>query len=44
MHMVRKFIAIALVASSVMTAGCNTVRGAGKDVSSAGQAVEKAAK
>jgi len=42
--MVRKVIALALVAGSMMVAGCNTVRGAGKDVSSAGQAVEKAAK
>jgi len=42
--MVRKVLALALVASSMMVAGCNTVAGAGKDVSSAGEAVSDAAK
>ena len=42
--MVRKVLALALVAGSMMVAACNTVEGAGKDVSSAGKAVEKAAK
>lgn len=42
--MVRKVIALALVAGSMMVAGCNTVSGAGKDVSSAGKAVSDAAK
>jgi predicted small secreted protein len=42
--MVRKVIALALVAGSMMVAGCNTVAGAGKDVSSAGDAVSDAAK
>lgn len=41
--MVRKVIALALVAGSLMAAACNTVEGAGRDVQSAGQAVEKAA-
>ena len=42
--MVRRFIALALVAGSLLTAACNTVEGAGKDVKSAGSAVENAAK
>jgi len=41
--MVRKVFALALVAGSMMVAACNTVEGAGKDVSSAGQAVSGAA-
>lgn len=41
--MVRKIVAIALVAGSFLVAACNTVEGAGKDVQSAGEAVEKAA-
>jgi predicted small secreted protein len=44
MHMVRKVLALALVAGSMMVAACNTVEGAGKDVSSAGEAVSDAAK
>jgi predicted small secreted protein len=43
-HMVRKVLALALVAGSMMVAACNTVEGAGKDVSSAGEAVSDAAK
>jgi predicted small secreted protein len=40
----RKLIASALVAGLVVaTAACNTVEGAGRDVQSAGQAVENAA-
>ena len=35
----RKLIALALAAMSVSIAACNTVAGAGKDVSSAGHAV-----
>jgi len=42
--MVRKVLALALVAGSMMVAACNTVEGAGKDVSSAGEAVSDAAK
>ncbi len=41
--MVRKILALALVAGGLMTAACNTVAGAGKDVSSAGDAVTGAA-
>ncbi|WP_408988154.1 entericidin A/B family lipoprotein [Sphingomonas sp. SUN019] len=32
-----------VVASALVVSACNTVEGAGKDVQSAGQAVEKAA-
>lgn len=42
--MLRKIFTLALVAGSVMVAACNTVEGAGKDVQSAGEAVEDAAK
>ncbi|HZK98976.1 MAG TPA: entericidin A/B family lipoprotein [Caulobacteraceae bacterium] len=35
----RKFIVLAIVAASLAAAACNTVAGAGKDVSSAGHAV-----
>ena len=41
--MVRKMIALALVAGGLMVSACNTVEGAGKDIKSAGTAVEKAA-
>lgn len=39
----RKLIAAALVAASFAVSACNTVAGAGKDVSSAGKAVTKTA-
>lgn len=39
----RRLIGLALVAGALVTAGCNTVSGAGKDVSSAGRAVSKTA-
>lgn len=39
----RKILTLALVAGTMMVAACNTVEGAGKDVQSAGEAVEKAA-
>ena len=42
--MVRRLITLALLASGILVAGCNTVEGAGKDVKSAGNAVEDAAK
>ena len=42
--MVRKFVALALIAGGLMVSACNTVAGAGKDVSSAGDAVTNAAK
>lgn len=40
----RKIFTLALVAGAMMVAACNTVDGAGKDVSSAGDAVSDAAK
>jgi predicted small secreted protein len=40
--MVRRIIAIALVAGGLTLSACNTVEGAGKDVKSAGTAIEKA--
>jgi predicted small secreted protein len=42
--MVRKIVALALVAGSLVVSACNTVEGAGKDVQSAGAAVADAAK
>ena len=41
--MMRKLVTLALVAGSFIVAACNTVEGAGQDVQSAGEAVEKAA-
>ena len=41
--MVRKLVAVALVIAGLGVSACNTVHGAGKDVSSAGNAVAKAA-
>ncbi len=41
--MTRKILAALLLTGSLMVAACNTVEGAGKDVQSAGQAVENAA-
>jgi len=43
MMMTRKILAALLLTGSLMVAACNTVEGAGKDVQSAGQAVENAA-
>lgn len=41
----RKLASLALLCGLILgTAACNTVRGAGQDVQSAGEAVEKAAK
>ena len=42
--MVRKIVTLALIASGLFVAACNTVEGAGKDVKSAGEAVSDAAK
>ena len=39
----RSLISFALIAGTLAISGCNTVAGAGKDVSSAGQAVTKTA-
>jgi len=41
--MVRKAFALALVAGTLLVSACNTVEGAGKDVSSAGKAVSNTA-
>lgn len=41
--MVRKTIEFAVIGGLLLLAACNTVAGAGKDVSSAGKAVSKAA-
>jgi len=41
--MVRKIFALALVAGGLMVSACNTVEGAGRDVQSAGEAVQDAA-
>lgn len=42
--MVKKILTVAMVAGAVLVSACNTVEGAGKDVSSAGNAVSDAAK
>jgi len=39
----RKLVGLALVAGALMIAGCNTVEGVGRDVSSAGDTVAKTA-
>jgi len=39
----RQFITAALLAGSLVLAGCNTIEGAGEDIQSAGNAVEDAA-
>lgn len=39
----RRMIGMALAAGALLLAGCNTVEGAGKDVSSAGDTVAKTA-
>jgi len=40
----RKIFTLALVAGALIVSACNTVEGAGKDVQSAGETVEDAAK
>ena len=37
--MIRKIVAITMVGAGLFVSACNTVEGAGKDVSSAGKAV-----
>ncbi|WP_297691606.1 entericidin A/B family lipoprotein [Phenylobacterium sp.] len=39
----RKFVILAALAASFAVAACNTVKGAGQDVSAAGQAVSQTA-
>lgn len=41
--MVRKILAVALLAGSLVVSACNTVEGLGKDVESAGETVKDAA-
>ena len=41
--MIRKGFALALVSGALLLSACNTVSGAGKDVSSAGKAVSNTA-
>ncbi|UUL84108.1 entericidin A/B family lipoprotein [Sphingomonas sp. S1-29] len=38
----RKFFGLAIVASALLVSACNTVQGVGRDVQSAGAAVEDA--
>ncbi|MBV8238375.1 MAG: entericidin A/B family lipoprotein [Sphingomonas sp.] len=40
----RKIIGFTAIAAGLLLAGCNTVQGVGRDVSSVGQTVTKAAK
>ena len=39
----RKLVGVALVAGALLVSACNTIEGAGKDVSSAGDTVAKTA-
>lgn len=41
--MSKKIVATLLLSSALVLSACNTVEGAGKDVQSAGKAVEKSA-
>ncbi|MBT2246411.1 MULTISPECIES: entericidin A/B family lipoprotein [Sphingobium] len=41
--MAKKVIAALLLTGSLLVSACNTVEGAGRDVQSAGEAVEKSA-
>lgn len=41
--MVRKIVTVAAIVSGLALTACNTVEGAGKDVSSAGKAVSRTA-
>ena len=38
----RKVIAVALIAASLMLSACNTVKGLGRDIESVGEAGDKA--
>ena len=42
--MLKRIVTLALVASGLTLAACNTVEGAGKDVESVGETVEETAK
>jgi predicted small secreted protein len=41
--MIRKILTIAMISGGLLAAACNTVEGAGEDMSSAGQAVAETA-
>jgi len=41
--MIRKILTLAMVATGLFAAACNTVEGAGKDMSSAGKAISNTA-
>lgn len=41
--MLQKFVLALLIGSSALVAGCNTVAGAGADLSAGGKAIENAA-
>lgn len=40
--MVRKFVALVLISSTLVLSACNTVKGAGQDIESVGQAGDDA--
>ena len=42
--MIRTCLGIVMIAGALLVSACNTVEGAGRDVQSAGEAVEDAAK
>lgn len=42
--MIRTLTLVTLITSTLVLSACNTVRGVGRDVKSAGKAVEEAAK
>ena len=39
----RKLVVLAIAATSLLAAACNTIEGAGKDVGAAGNAIEETA-
>ncbi len=41
--MIRKFLVPASIAFALILSGCNTVKGAGRDIQSAGEAIEDVA-
>lgn len=40
--MVRKFVALILISSTLVLSACNTVKGAGRDIESVGEAGDEA--
>lgn len=40
--MVRKFVALILISSTLVLSACNTVKGAGQDIESVGEAGDEA--